>query len=150
MQLREDMLLGALFVGFGVTGVIGDISYGIGSVARMGPGFLPAVAGAILAVLGLVLAVRSLVQAGAARFVFTVARPFAAILLAVVVFGATVESLGVVPALVLMTLIAWKADRSGRPLELLIVSVVLVGVVILIFGTALGLPLKLVPDAWTF
>ena len=115
MQLREDMLLGALFVGFGVTGVIGDISYGIGSVARMGPGVLPAVAGAIL-----------------------------------VVFGATVESLGVVPALVLMTLIAWKADRSGRPLELLIVGVVLVGVVILIFGTALGLPLKLVPDAWTF
>ena len=66
--------------------------------------------------------------------------------LALVVFGLSVESLGVVVALALTLVVAGAAHREARITEVAMSIVTLIVLSVLIFVVALKLPLRLWPD----
>ena len=110
----------------------------LGSLARMGPGMYPLGAGALLAVLGLSIAAKGWLGSPGEGIAL---RPRAAffVLLSLAAFGALVRPFGLAPALVVLVLIATRADGrlSWRGSGLLATGVAVAAV--LIFRVALGL-----------
>lgn len=139
----KDLLAGLVFVGFGVAFAVGATSYDIGTPLRMGPGYFPLALGGLLAVLGVVVVVKGLVAGEEGQIG---AIPWKAIVLvtaAVVFFGLTVRGLGVVPALLVTTLLSgFAGDRPGIVLPLVIaVGLTIVSILIFVIGLRLPLPL---------
>lgn len=64
MRIRngKDFWAGLMFAGFGLAFMLISYSYRMGSVARMGPGYFPAVLGGLLALLGAIVCIRSFVS----------------------------------------------------------------------------------------
>ena len=136
---NPDVYAGLLFIGLGAAALILGRSYPIGTLARMGPGFFPAMVSVALVSLGLLALLRSLWQRGDK---LTIAlRPFVA-LGAVLVFGITVPHLGLVPATILLVGTSHLADSSSRLRETAVLALVLtlIGVGI---TRGLGLPVPL-------
>lgn len=140
----KDLLAGLVFVAFGVAFAVGATSYDIGTALRMGPGYFPLALGGILALLGVAVVVKGLV-AGEEGVIGAI--PWKAVVLltaAVVIFGLTVRGLGLVPALLVTTVLSgFAGDRPGILLPLAIAAGLTI-LSILIFIVALQLPLRLV------
>lgn len=60
IKSRKDFVSGLMFFALGAAFSLGAFSYNVGSAARMGPGYFPALLGGLLAVLGLVVAASAL------------------------------------------------------------------------------------------
>jgi len=125
----------------GLAFLIGALGLDIGTAHRMGPGYYPlTVAGAAI-VVGLVnaLIVRPRTDDGDPE---TIAwRPLFAVLAGIAVFAATVERLGLVPAVVAAVLLSAAGDRSARWLGALLLAFVAALGAWLIFRVGLGLEL---------
>jgi hypothetical protein len=106
----------------------------------------PASLGFLLAGLGAVIALPALFRPGEMPTVDW--RPMLVIMLGVLVFGLTVTRLGMVPAIVLLTLISVFADTKLRLVGGLILSVALSLIAYLIFRVGLGIVLE--PFRWPF
>ncbi|MEQ9811317.1 MAG: tripartite tricarboxylate transporter TctB family protein [Azospirillaceae bacterium] len=120
--------------------LIGAVSYGIGSIARMGPGFFPASLGAIGLVLGLTILVNAMREpfrtSTQVRF-----RPFTFILVSVLLFALVVDSSGLIPAIALAGFVSALGDSRTRIWEALALAVFLSGGVYLVFLQLLALPI---------
>src|SRR5207302_288824 len=107
MNIRapKDFWSGIMFLAFAAVALITARGYSFGSAGRMGPGYFPLLLGCVLALLGLVLVVRSLLTEGEA-----VGRlhllPLAVIAASVCLFGFTIERLGLVISLLLVTAVS--------------------------------------------
>ena len=141
---RKDLLAGAVFVGFGLAFAVTSTTYELGTPLRMGPGFFPLVLGGILVVLGSLIAVTGLVAANGSEIGTVPWRALALLLGAVLLFGFTVRSLGLVPALFLAVLLAAFAGRGVHPVQALVIAVSLTTLSVLIFVYALQLRLSLI------
>lgn len=130
------MLIGAGVAYYSATGLA------LGSIQRMGPGLFPAALGVILAGFGLLLAIPALFRAGT-RIEEIEWRSVIGVLGSVAAFAATVRLLGIVPATVLLVLIAHFAEERFRPVALLSMMVVLPASAYAIFILGLGLPLAM-------
>jgi uncharacterized membrane protein YidH (DUF202 family) len=144
-QLRDSKNL----VSAGVAIVLGlaiaihsALNYPLGTVTQMGPGFLPTVIGALIAALGLVLAVAT-VLAPEAEPIEIDWRPLLFVSVALVVFGLTLERLGLVPAIVLLVAVASLAEPGFRPRLIAGLSLFLIVMTALIFVYGLNTPLEL-------
>lgn len=126
-------------------------AYPVGSVTAMGPGFVPLVVAALLITLGGLVLVRRgadapATEAGAdAPRRMDVLRPILAIGLSVLVFGLTIERLGLLAAVFLVVLVAGYAMEGARPLPTLAMAVAFALAAALIFVVLLGLPIRLGP-----
>ncbi len=145
----DDVVAGALFIVFGLAFAIGALGYELGTAVRMGPGYVPLVLGAVLVGLGVALVGTGLVSrhrpedelaepAGDIPW-----RAIVFILAAVIVFGAGIEPLGIVPILLVTTFIAAVADRSTSLRDAALIAVGLTVVCVLIFVGLLQLRLPL-------
>lgn len=130
--------IAALFVGFAS-------HYRFGDAHRMGPGYFPIIIGAILAGLGAVVAVRSLVIAGPPLERFA-PRPLLVTLVAIVLFGVTLDYLGLAAAIAVLVVVSACAERTVH----LGVSLALAGLLVLFsvatFVWLLGLPIQVWPQ----
>jgi putative tricarboxylic transport membrane protein len=144
LRSRRDFFAGLIFLAFGVVAAFVARDYPIGSAVRMGPGYFPFVLGCILAVLGLVVIVRGLLRDGPALEP-TYWRPLSLILLAIAVFAASVESLGIALATALLVAIGATASPESRRDEtaLLVAALVLFTLAVFVYG--LKLPFKVWP-----
>jgi putative tricarboxylic transport membrane protein len=111
---------------------------------RMGPAMFPILVGALLAVLGAIIALRSFVLDGepVPRFY---ARPIGISLLAIVLFGAALQWLGLVAAVAVLVLVGAYAARDVRLLENVALAAVMILFSVAVFVWLLGLPLPLWP-----
>lgn len=149
---------GALIVGFTLAYGVMALDYPFGSVLRPGAGFFPLILVGALAVLGMVLLLRGRVDhTTSVDTVDTVDhereepdselartwRPLCGVLGSLLVFGAGIETLGLGPSVILMTLVAVWARRGSRALEAVAVAVVLMIVSVVIFIAALGLSMNM-------
>ena len=137
-----DMLAGGTFVALGLAFAIGGRTYGIGSTVAMGPGYVPVGLGVILAVLGAVITVQAFRrgnphdrEAEAERGPVPWLRG-GMLVAGIVFFGATIEGLGLAPALFVTTFVAALACRGVGPLKALAISV---GLTVLSLGIFVGL-----------
>lgn len=114
-------------------------AYRIGSVTRMGPGFVPLLLGLILIGLGIGLvlgAVRA--KTPAPRLPL---RAFAAVMGAIIVFALLAERFGLVPATIGLVVLASLAERPLRPWTVALAAILLSAVGVLVFIHIFNMPL---------
>lgn len=144
LSVSKDILAGLFFMALGVLGLGLGWNYVYGTAARMGPGFVPKLLCWSLIGMGAGVLAIALLQRGEAMDRWHL-RPLVAVLASVLVFGALIETGGLVPATIGMVLTAAIGSTETRWLETIIVSLVLAGASVLIFVKALGLTMKILP-----
>ena len=148
------MKAGLPLFAFGAAVFAASWSYEIGELRRMGPGYFPMLLGAVLCVFAVLIVlqdVRERLAGGrqsdrpaipAAR-PGHVWRPVILPLAAILLFAALLNSAGLVPAVVACVAAAGFAERSNKPLTVLVIAVATAIFVSAVFVHALGIPLRL-------
>lgn len=148
MRIRspKDFWAGLIFIAIGVGFILMALQYRMGDMHRMGPAMFPTLVGGLLAVLGAVITLRSFVFGGepVPRFY---ARPLVVSLVAIVLFGLTLQWLGLIAAVAVLVLVGAYAASDVRPLENVILAAVMVLFSVAVFVWLLGLPLPLWPNS---
>jgi hypothetical protein len=136
----RDLIGGAILIVVGIAGALyASAHYPLGTVQRMGPGMFPTAIGYVLAGLGALIALPAWIRRG--PLPVPELRPLLLVLASVLVFAVTVERLGMVPAIFLLTGLAVLADNKlGVVGTLVLASGLSVGAwLIFVFG--LGIPI---------
>jgi hypothetical protein len=145
IRAPKDFWSGVMFLAFAAVAILTARGYSLGTAARMGPGYFPLLLGGVLAALGLLLIGRSLVLTGEALPRFQ-PLPLSIIVVAVGLFGAFIEQLGLVVTLAALTMLSAWAGPGFRWTEAAVLTIALVIFSIAVFVYALGLSLPLWPS----
>ncbi|HMN22384.1 MAG TPA: tripartite tricarboxylate transporter TctB family protein [Ottowia sp.] len=155
IKSQKDFWAGVLYVVVGGGFALGAPSYTIGTAARMGPGYFPLVVGILLAMLGLVIVLRALViQTPDGEPVGPWAwRPLVFIILANFLFGILlggvpalgIPPMGVIVAIVALTLVSALAGSEFRLREVALLAAVLAIGSWAVFVRGLNLQLQVWP-----
>lgn len=118
-------------------------SYPVGSLGRMGPGYMPLVVGILMLVLGPLIVISDLRTEEVGEDSIRL-RPFAAVFAGIVAWIEIVPRFGLVPATVILVVLVSFAQERPRPLMTAVTAAVLsfLGVAIFIWG--LGVRLEVV------
>lgn len=143
----RDIIAGALLIVLGLfAGFYATANYNLGTLRHMGPGMFPSWLGFMLAGLGFFVLVPALFRAG------TLPKPdirqFIAVLAGTLIFALTINVLGMVPAIFLLTIASVLADDKLGVVGTLVLCVVLSVLAVLIFRVGLEIPLY--PFIWPF
>ena len=146
VQIRNprDFYAGVIFLSFGLCAVLVGRDYPMGSALRMGAGYFPFVLGVLLLILGAVICVKSLLIPGEKLETIGL-RPLLLVLAAIAAFAASVDTLGLVAATILLTVIGTAASPESRWREVAVLTVALLALTLGAFVYGLGLPFKLLP-----
>lgn len=140
---------GLFFIALGAGALWVSRDYPLGDLHRMGPGYFPRLLSLGMMCLGLLIVRQGLADlAGGTGLRAGPHRSLWLIPLALVVFGLSVEPLGVVLGLALTLAVAGVAHREAQIKEIAISIVTLIVLSVLIFVVALKLPLHLWPEFW--
>jgi hypothetical protein len=143
---------GLFFIALGAAALWVSRDYPVGDLNRMGPGYFPRMLSLGMICLGALIVRQGLSDlvlpdlAAAKGIRSGLDRSLWLIPLALVVFGLSVEPLGVVVGLALTLAVAGAAHRESRIIEVAISMVTLIVLSLLIFVVALKLPLRLWPE----
>jgi len=175
VQLRgvKDALAGLIFLAVGAAAIHFAREYPFGTAVRMGSGYFPTVLGWILGAFGAVLAARgawSWVRSRPrkkeeATLDFIAAkpaapapaeapaaglglRPLACVVASMLAFGALMPRAGLVPALVVMLVLAALGGREFRWREVAVLTAVMTAFAVGVFVYLLKLPFPLVPGIY--
>ncbi|MFB0898454.1 MAG: tripartite tricarboxylate transporter TctB family protein, partial [Polaromonas sp.] len=135
-----DLIGGLFLTALGLFFVIYAQRYNMGTLNRMGPAYFPIALGAVLAFLGLLIAVPAWFRAGVGPEVSW--KTLFIVIGSVVLFGATLQTMGLVFACMTTLLVASLADNdiSWRERALLMVAVPPIIYFIFIFGLGMTVP----------
>ena len=152
MQLRNhhDLWAGLMFVAFGIAFMVFSQQYQLGTAAKMGPGYFPTILGALLALLGAAISLSAFSKRASKSKVAKVGwRELGLILLAVILFAATLPSMGIVIALLVLVFVSSLASHEFSVKYTLIGTVVLLIITYVVFVKGLELQFPLVPKFMT-
>ena len=141
----KDFWSGVMFTFFAAVGLYVARGYPMGTAGRMGPGYFPVVLAFLLGALGLLLIGRALLI-GDSEVARLRLRPLFLMVLGVVVFGLTIQPLGLVFALAMVAVFAAAAGRQSGYLEVGVMVTVLATFSVGIFHYVLMLPLPIWPS----
>jgi hypothetical protein len=142
LAYNKDFLAGLLFAGIAAVAVGVARDYPIGFTERMGPGYFPTALGAILGLFGVYLMYRG-IRTGARIQGEWGWKPLGLITLSIVVFGFTMEKIGIVPSLILLFFVAAAAGREFRFKEVAFLAVLMSAFAAGLFVYGLKLPYPL-------
>lgn len=144
IKSQEDFWTGVMFIGFGVLAIVVSRDYPMGTARAMGPGYFPTYLGVIIIVIGAALLGKAfwVKGEGIGRWGW---RPLAWLSAAFAAFGLLIEEAGFVLALLALIVASSLAGRDTRPLELLILTVLLIAGSVALFVYGLELPYRLFP-----
>jgi len=143
-RFNKDRVSGTLLVLLGAGIVAQGLQYRMGTLTRMGAGFVPVVLGTLLALVGIAVFVTAEPSDfGPAAKNPTEWRGWLCVLAAVVIFVVVGEYGGLVPATFLTVFVAAMGDRENtlRDAALLSLGVTIAGVLIFIYGLKMIFPL---------
>ena len=152
---RKDVLAGLMFVGVAAFGLWLSRDYPVGTALRMGTGYVPRLLCWVLLGLGVVILVQGLREGQAARSVLSsdagdwrhgAWRPVLFVTLSLVIFGLSIERLGLVLSILLLVGVGAVAARGLRLLETLAAALVLITLSWGIFILGLGLTIPVWPE----
>jgi len=150
MLARKDVLAGLLFIGVALLGLYISRDYPIGTALRMGTGYVPRLLCWTLLGLGVVVLVQGLREAPVAGLQSSGAlatwRSVIFVTASLVIFGLTIERLGLVISILLLIGLGALAARGLRPLETLVAALVLIVLSWGIFILGLGLTIPVWPE----
>ena len=145
IKSQRDFFSGLMFVVVGVVFAIGATNYSMGNSARPGAGYFPLMLSVILSILGAIVMFKALtIETEGGDPIGAIAwRPLIVIVVAIAVFGATINSLGLILAVPLLILISSLAGDEFKWLGVVINSVVLTlfSWLIFVYGLKLTIPL---------
>lgn len=138
----RDLISGAvLALGGAAFALYAYAHYAIGTVRNMGPGLFPLALGILLAVLGALIVLGALVRKG--EFPKVDLWTPLLVLLSVGAFALTVDRFGLLPAIVVTTVVASLAELRIRIVSTLALCIGLSVFAWLVFGQGLGLSIPL-------
>lgn len=139
---RPDLLTAALFLGIGVLGLVMSWHLEFGSLARMGPGFMPCIVSVLLIGVGLAVGLPAL-RAPFEAIEAIRARPLVVISIAIVGFAFAATHLGFVLASLWLIIAGSLADPRGRwrTTLLLAAGLTLFGALVFVYGLGVQGPL---------
>jgi len=155
---RADLCAGGTFVALGGGFAIGALQYDLGTAFQMGPGYVPLTLGCVLAGLGALILGHGVLVALGRRTVEQEAldagdergpvpwRRGGLLVAAVVVFGLTIDGLGVAVATFVTAFLAALAGHRNTPLRALVIAAGLTVLCLLIFVAGLQLELPLLGE----
>jgi hypothetical protein len=139
---RRDVLAGLLFVAVAALGLWFSRDYPIGTALRMGTGYVPRLLCWIL--------VQGLREAQAERPLsfadMSAWRPVIFVTASLVIFGLSIEQLGLVVSILLLIGVGAVAARELRPIETVVAALVLIVLSWGIFILGLGLTIPVWPE----
>lgn len=138
----RDAIAGALFVIIGTAAWLGAQQYRIGTATRMGPGYFPMCLGMLLVGLGAINLLRSLAPGEGAVHEPRALTPLLLIVAGVAGFTLLVDRAGLVPAIAVLVGFACAPQLLRRPLEVVLIFVVLAAFSVAVFIDAFSLPLR--------
>jgi hypothetical protein len=142
----RELAAGAVAVLVGLAILYESSHYAMGSIAQMGPGLFPAIAGAATCVLGLAYCGSVVLQAAGEREPIRIDwRPLLMISLALAVFGLSLRTLGLALAILLLVAVASLAQPGFRPRLIVGVALFMTAATGLVFVYGLGMSLPLLP-----
>ena len=136
----QDLGAGLVFVLIGAAGLYFGQDLAVGSAARMGPGYFPALLSCLIIAVGVVLGGRALAVDGPPIPRFHV-RPLVTILGAILAFGLLIDRIGLALTTALLTIGAAYARREVNLKETLLLAVGLALFAVGVFVYALTQPL---------
>jgi hypothetical protein len=147
---RKDVLAGLLFIAVAALGLWLSRDYPIGTALRMGTGYVPRLLCWLLLGLGAIILVQGLREAQDARPLssadVSAVRPVVFVTASLVIFGLSIERLGLVVSILLLIGVGAVAARGLRPLETLAAALVLIALSWGIFILGLGLTIPVWPE----
>ncbi|HPT55675.1 MAG TPA: tripartite tricarboxylate transporter TctB family protein [Casimicrobium sp.] len=145
---NKDLIAGLMFVVIGVIFFIGAANYQLGTAARMGPGWFPRALGGIMTFLGILIAgvgLKNQAAWAATQGIGWTWKPVIILTAAVVLFGFALPTLGMVIAIILLTLISGFAAHDKNYKELAMITVIMCLFCAAVFVWGLKLQMKLFP-----
>jgi hypothetical protein len=150
MLARKNVLAGLLFIAVAALGLWLSRDYPIGTALRMGTGYVPRLLCWLLLGLGTIVLVQGLREAQDARPLssrdVSALRPVIFVTASLVIFGLSIERLGLVISILLLIGVGAVAARALRPLETLAAALVLIALSWGIFILGLGLTIPVWPE----
>ena len=140
----QDFWSGILFIAFGGLALWFGRDYAMGTLAKIGPGFLPVVLSIGLLGVGCVLALRALAVDGPAIEQSQIV-PQLFILAAIAVFAFGIERLGLALTVMAVAITASFARRSMKWLEVIALAIGLAVLCVVLFVQLLGQPFMVWP-----
>ncbi|MFF7709059.1 tripartite tricarboxylate transporter TctB family protein [Pseudomonas sp. NPDC007930] len=141
---RTNFFAGLFFIAIGLSALyIGQV-YPMGSAARMGPGYFPALLAFLLVGLGLAIAVRACRREGPPPRTFK-PWPLLIVSLSVALFALLVDRAGIAVATAVLVVGARLAAPGRDWREIFALAVALSGAAVGIFGYGLGIAFPLWP-----
>ena len=144
IRAPKDFWSGLMFIAFAAVALLSARGYSLGSAGKMGPGYFPLLLGIVLALIGAILVARSFATDGE-RVGHLGIVPLSVVALAVCLFAVSIESLGLVVALILVTVISALASREFRLFDVSLLAVALAAFAVGVFVYGLRLPLPIWP-----
>ena len=144
---RADVLSGLLFIAIAAFGLWASRNYPVGTALRMGTGYMPRLLCWLLLGLGVIVLVQGLrQQAVPLRSSPQAWRAVLSVTASLVAFGLSIELLGLVLAILLLTGLGALATRALRPVETAIAALGLIALSWSIFIFGLGLTIPVWPE----
>ncbi len=138
----RDVLAGILIIGFALLFLVPGLEYGVGTVNRPGAGGLPVVAAAVMIAFGVMVGLTGFQQRGSVTRSSQSIFPGSGISpwsrRAILGFAFSIERVGLIPATVIVVVLASLADRKSRAVPTIIVAAVISVVIWLIFKVGLN------------
>lgn len=139
---KHKFWAGLLFLAIGVCGAISSSRYDLGNATHMGPGYFPVALSILLGFLGVaaaILALRSEPSEPIGTWPFM---PLLCVSAAVIIFALLIDSYGLLAAVIALVGLSCYQRWLTRPIELVVIAVVLGTATIGIFIFGLQLPLN--------
>lgn len=141
---RDDTVSGGVLLLIGGAAMVMAISkYPLGNASQMGPGYVPALLGGLLALLGFLIALRGTLSNVCKTDKFhSAARPLFFIIGVIILFGYIISLAGVILSSALAIAGAALGTRETRTKEIIILAVIMAGLSDIFFVKVLSIPFK--------
>jgi len=136
-----------MFIGFGLIALYFGQKLALGTTVRMGPGYVPRMLALIMMGLGVVICLVALVT-NAEPAEKPKWKPITLVTIGIICFALLFERAGLLPALVVLILIASLAGEEFNLKEVLANMVVLAVVCTLVFKVGLGMNITILRGVW--
>src|SRR6185436_4043444 len=136
-----------MFITFGLVALYFGRNLQMGTTVRMGPGYVPHMLSYILLGLGGIIAIWALLRPGeiteAPKW-----KPITMVTIGIVCFALLFESAGLVPALIVLILIASLGGDEFKLTEVIFNMVVLAALCIIVFKVGLSMNIYVIRGVW--